>query len=113
MNIFLVKIFFRSKKLVLVNNYPNDCAIISKHSSAMPSFGLSVYYRESSKMFCCVLSFNLCVRALALALLGLLWRDGERRLELWSTRRESGSRVLYPFGQFGMLMGRWGGGGRG
>ena len=35
----------------LFSNHPVDCAIKSKHSSAKPLTGVSVYYRLSSQNF--------------------------------------------------------------
>ena len=40
----------------------SDCADSSKHSNAMPSIGVSVYYRQSSKILRILRSFNLVVR---------------------------------------------------
>jgi hypothetical protein len=70
----------------------------------MPSFDISAYYRQSSMIFCNFRRFSLRVRALSLALLGLLCVCvGGVRSKLGITGI-FGPRVLYPFDQFRVLV---------
>ncbi len=56
-------------------NYLADCALKSKHSSAMPAADISIYHRLSSKMFCSLHNLSLYDRCSSRLICLCLWRS--------------------------------------